>query len=90
VRFADHLGALAEATGDDDLAILCQRLADRIERFLYGSVDETAGVDDDDIGGAVARHDFVAFHAQLGEDAFGVHERLGAAEAHEADFGIGF
>ena len=90
MRLADHIGALAEAAGDDHLAVLGQCLADRVERFLNGGVDETASVDDDDIGRVVAGHDFVTLHAQLGEDAFGVDQRLGAAETDESDFRSSF
>src|SRR5690606_21195858 len=33
----------------------------------------------------VAGHEFVALHPQLGEDAFGIDQGLGAAEADEPD-----
>jgi len=65
-----------------------RRLADCVERFVHGLVDEAAGVDDNEVRRVVRRRDFVAFGAQLRKDALGVHERLGAAEAHEADAGI--
>ena len=45
----------AEAAGDDHLAVLGERLADRVERFLDGGVDEAAGVDDDEVGAVVGR-----------------------------------
>ena len=48
------VAARAEAAGDDDLAVFGKRLADRVERFLHGGVDEAAGVDDDEVGALVA------------------------------------
>jgi hypothetical protein len=75
----------AEAAGDDDLAVLGERLADRLERFLDGGVDEAAGVDDDEVGVLVGRARRIAFGPQLREDEFGVDQRLRAAERHEAD-----
>ena len=82
----DPLGPRAEAAGDDDLAVLLQRLADGVERFVDRRVDEAAGVHDDDVRRVVARRDLVTLGAQLRDDAFGVHERLGATEADEPDF----
>jgi hypothetical protein len=40
----DALGARAQAAGHDDLAVVFQRLADGVERFVDGGVDEAAGV----------------------------------------------
>jgi hypothetical protein len=65
-----------EATRDDDLAVLGERLADRVERFLDRGVDEAAGVDDDEVGAGVVLGGLVALGAQLREDALGVDERL--------------
>ena len=64
-----------------------ERFADCIEGFIDRGVDEPAGVDHDEVGGFVGRRDLVAFGAQLREDALRVDERLGTAEAHEADLG---
>ena len=52
MRVADEVAAVlrAEAAGDDHLAVLGERLADRVERFGDRGVDEAAGVDDDEIG----------------------------------------
>jgi hypothetical protein len=79
----------AEAAGDDDLAVFGQRLADGVERFLHGGVDEAAGVDDDEVGAVIGLGGLVAFRAQLGQDLFGVDQRLRAAERNEADLGRG-
>ena len=76
----------AETAGDDDLAVLLQRFADRVERFIHRRVDEAAGVHDDHVGRVVARRDLVTLGAQLRDDAFRVHERFGAPEADKPDF----
>ena len=89
VRFADLLGLLAEAAGDDDFAVLGQRLADRVQRFGHRRVDEAAGVDHHHVGVVVGLDDVVALDPELGEDALGIDQRLGAAEADETDFWIG-
>jgi hypothetical protein len=88
VRMADQFGALAQAAGDDDLAVRRQRLADRVERFGHRRIDEAAGIDHHHVGVVVGRHQVVAFHPQLGEDALGIDQGLRAAEADEADPGI--
>ena len=54
---ADQLGLLAHAAGDDDAAILGDRLADRGQALLLGGIEEAAGVDQDDVGaGIIGRH----------------------------------
>ena len=87
VRLLDDVALGAETAGDDHLAILGQRFADRVERLLDRGIDETAGVDDDEVGIVVARGDDISLCAQLGEDAFGVDERFGTAERDETYFG---
>ena len=88
VMLADHLRLLAQAAGDDDLAVLVHRLADGIERFGHRRVDEAACVDHHHIGVVVAGHQVVAFHPQLGKDALGIDQGLGTAEADEAHLGV--
>jgi hypothetical protein len=68
----------AEAAGDDHLAVFPERFADRVERLIDRRVDEAAGIDNHQVGVAIAGRDPIAFCAQLREDALGVHERLGA------------
>ena len=69
---ADHLGLLAHAAGDDDAAVLGNRLADRLQAFLLGGIEEAAGVDQHDVGAGVIGGHLIAVGAQLGEDAFAV------------------
>ena len=52
-RCGDLLGLGAHAAGDDDLAVLRQRLADGVERFRLGAVEKAAGVDDHQVGALV-------------------------------------
>ncbi len=89
MRFADEAAAFprAQATGDDDLAVLVQRFADRVERFGDGRIDEPAGIDDDEIGAVVRGRDRVAFGAKLRQDLLGIDERLRTPERDEADAG---
>ena len=80
----DALRLRAQAARDDHAAILGERLADRVERLIDRGIDETAGIDDHEVGGGVSRGHLIALGAQPREDALGVHERLGATQAHEA------
>ena len=82
---ADQGRVGAEAAGDDDAAVLGQRLADRLEALGLGAVEEAAGVDDDRVGAGVVGGDRIALGAQAGQDALGIDQRLGAAEADHAD-----
>jgi len=76
----DGLRLGAEATGDDHLAVARERFADRVEGLVHRVVDEAAGVDDDEARVLVGADDVVALRAQPREDAFGVHQGLGATE----------
>ena len=75
-----------QAAGDDDLAVLGERFADRVQRFLDRGVDEAASVDDDEVGAGVVGRGEVALGPQLGEDALRVYKCLGTAEGNEPDF----
>jgi hypothetical protein len=80
-----------QAAGDDDAAIGGQGFANRVQAFFDGIVDETAGVDDDQVRTLKGFGGLVALGAQLGQDQLRIGQRLGATEADEADFrnGIG-
>ena len=75
----------AEAAGDDDLAILVQRLADGGKGLRLGAVEEAAGIDDHRVGVRIGRRELIAFRAELRDDALGIDQRLGAAEADETN-----
>ena len=85
----DLLRFRAHTAGDDDLAVLGHRLADGAERFLLGAVEEAAGVDDHNVGAVMLAGQLIAFGAQPGDDALGIHQRLGAPKQNKADFGRG-
>ena len=87
VGLLDDVALGAEAAGDDDLAVLGERFADGIERLLHRRIDETAGVDHDQVRVCVGRRDDVALGAKLRQDALGIDQRLGAAERDETDLG---
>ncbi len=76
----DLFGFRAHAAGDDDLAVLGHRLANGAERFLLGAVEEAAGVDDDEVGAVMLARQLITFGAQPGNDALGIHQRLGAPQ----------
>ena len=66
---ADDVGFLAEAAGDDDAAILRDRLADRLEALFLCGIEEAAGVDQHDVRAGIVRGHGVAVRAELGQDA---------------------
>ncbi len=74
----------AEAAGDDHLAVLGHGLADGVEALLLGAVEEAAGVHHHDVGAGIVGRYPVALGPQLGQDALGIDQRLGAAEGHKA------
>ena len=80
-------GAGAQATSNDNPAVLGQRLADGVQAFLDGVINETAGVDDDQVSAVEGLGGFVTLGAQLREDQLGIGQRLGAAQADKSDFG---
>jgi hypothetical protein len=86
VGIADAGLVHAHAAGDDDAAVAGHGLADRLEAFGPGAVEEAAGVDDDDVGALPGTGDLVTLGAEARDDAFGIDQRLGAAQADDADF----
>ncbi len=82
---ADQVGLAAHAAGDDDLAVLRQGLADGVEAFFLGAVEEAAGIDDDDIGAGIVGGRRIAFALQARQDALGIDQGLGTAEGNEAN-----
>ena len=82
---ADQVRLVAHAAGDNHPAIFGNRLADRGKAFLFRAVEESAGVDQHNVGAFIVGRHGIAIGAQLGQDAFAVDQRLGAAEADHAD-----
>src|SRR5262249_23363052 len=85
MRGADTVGFNAEATGDDDLAVLRQCLTDRRKRLLLGAVEEAACVDHHGVGPGIARRQLVALSPEPRDDALRIDERLRTTEADKAD-----
>ena len=75
-----------ETAGDDHLAVLGQRFADGLQRFIHGGIDEAAGIDHHEVGLAIGGHDLIALGAQARQDTFGIDQCLGAAQADKAHF----
>ena len=73
--------ALGQAAGDDDAPgppphFEPQHLADDGERFVAGVGDETAGVDDDEIGPVGLGHQPIALQAQQARHPLAIDEVL--------------
>ena len=71
--------ARTQATRDDDLAVFTQGLADGIQRFLHGRVNEAAGIHHDQISVGIITHDLIALGTQARENAFTINRGFGAA-----------
>ncbi len=88
--------ALDEAAGDDDalglsavLLLVLDHLEDGVDGLLLGGVDETAGVDDDDLGVFGAGGELGPVVVEQAHHDLGVDEVFGAAEGDESYFGAG-
>ncbi|MNS84519.1 hypothetical protein D3C72_1183490 [compost metagenome] len=89
VHITDAAFLDTHAASDDDLAVFLDRFADHFQRLGLGAVDEAAGVDHHHVGVLVGGHDFIAFHAQLGQDALGIDQGFWATQAYETYLGGG-
>jgi hypothetical protein len=77
---ADQLGLISHAASDNHAAIFGNRLSNRLKAFFLGTVEESAGIDQYDIGPLIIGRHRIAIGAQFGEDTFAIDERLGAAQ----------
>ena len=68
------------------VALLRGHLQNRVDRLLFGGVDERAGVDDQHLGALGVGGDLVAGVAGHAQHDLAVDEILGAAETEETDF----
>ena len=92
-HFCADVAAIAfhQAAGDDQLLgaadlLVLGHLQDGVDRFLFGGIDETAGVDDQDIGLIGMRGEFVAPGDELPHHDFTIDEVFGTAQTDETDF----
>ena len=90
VGLLDDIAFGTETAGDDHLAVFIEGLADAVEGFGDGVVDEAAGIDHHQVGAFVTGYDVITLGAQLSQDQFGIDQGLGATQADEADFGSVF
>ena len=82
--------ALDQASGDDQLlrfsmGLVASHLEDGVDRFLFGRVDEGAGIDDQHVGSGGIVGDARAGVVEQAHHDFAVDEVLGATEADESD-----
>ena len=82
----DRLWTFAEATGDNHLAGLLERLTDCTQTLFNCGRDKAAGVDHHHFRVFVRRSDLIPLGTKLRQDAFAVHQRLWATEADESHF----
>ena len=85
MRAGDVLGFGTKAARHQHLAVFAQGLANRLKAFGLCAVQKAAGVDDHRIRTLVIGANRVALGAQARQDAFTVHQRLGAAQGHHAN-----
>ena len=74
-----RIGFATQTAGDDDAPIRRQRFANGVQAFFHRIVNESTGVDDDQIGAFKGFGCLVALGAQLGENQLRIGQRFGAA-----------
>ena len=74
----------AEAAGDNHLAVFCQRLADGVQAFPDGIVDEATGIDNHQVGAFKGLGSLIALRAQLRKNQFGIGQCFWAAQTDKA------
>jgi hypothetical protein len=86
--------AFNQAAGDDDalglaaiLLLVLDHFEDRVDRLLFGRVDEAAGVNDDDLGVFSIRRQFGSIVVEQPHHHLGVNEVLRAAKGDKAHLG---
>lgn len=82
---------LGQAAGDDDalnppLLFQLGEFQNILDGFLFGVLDEAAGVDNHHVRQAAFRHQFKAGLLQLGQHQFRIHLVLRAAERYHSHF----
>ena len=70
--FADQRRLGAKATRNDYLSVLRQRLSDRVKGFFTGAIEESAGVNDDQVSSIIVGSGLIAFRSELAQNSFGV------------------
>ena len=83
--FAVGVFLAAQASSNNHTTVFTQGLRDGLQTFGHRRVNEGTGIDDHQIGFLVVGGNNVAFGTQFRHDALGVHQSLGAAQAHKAN-----
>ena len=76
-----------KTTGNDHFAISVQCFANGVERLLNCGINETAGIDNDEIGTVVSGRGLIALGLELGQNLLGIDQCLGAAQGNKTDLG---
>ena len=63
---ADDFGLVAHAAGDNYPSVLGDGFTNRLEAFFLGGIEESARVDQHDVGAGIIGRHLIAFGAQLG------------------------
>ena len=85
MRAGDILRIGPQTAGDNHLAILMQRLTNRLKTFRLGAVKKAAGVYNHRLGTRIIRADGIALGAQAGQNALAVDQSFGASQRDHAD-----
>ena len=85
MRAGDILRIGPQTAGDNHLAVLMQRLTNRLKTFRLGAVEKAAGVDNHRLCAGVIGADGIALRAQAGQNALAVDQSLGTAQRYHAD-----
>ena len=56
-----------------------------LDCFFLGTLDETAGIDHDDVRLGILGRDLIAFICEYFEHDLGIHQILGASERNKSD-----
>ena len=85
VSRADRILLDAVASRYDHTSVLGQRFADGIETFLFGAVEKTAGIHDNDIRTGVVWRKLIPFRPQTRDYALAIDKGLRASQRDNAD-----
>ena len=85
VLLVNQVLACAQTSGDDDFSIFGKGFTDCIQRLFNCFIDESAGIDDNQIGCIVGRGYQVTLGTKFGQNALGVDQGFRATQRNESD-----
>ena len=62
-----------QAAGHNHLAVGVHGLADGVQAFLYGAVNKSTGVNNDQVGPFIGGGHVVPLYLELGQNSLGIH-----------------